>query len=80
VFLDQFASAAGGQRLYVPVGGGDFALDRVLRESSGYYLLGVQPEEIDRDGKPRELKVKVNRRGATVRSRKWVLVPARDRF
>jgi VWFA-related protein len=79
-FLDQFASAAGGKRLYVPVGGGELALDRVLRESSGYYLLGVQPEEADRDGKPRELKVKVNRRGATVRSRQWVLVPARERF
>jgi VWFA-related protein len=79
-FLDQFSSAAGGKSLYVPVGGGDLALDRVLRESSGYYLLGVQPEEVDRDGKPRELKVKVNRRGATVRSRQWVLVPARERF
>jgi hypothetical protein len=79
-FLDQFSSAAGGMRLYVPVGGGDLALDRVLRESSGFYLLGVQPEDVDRDGKPRQLKVKVNRRGATVRSRQWVLVPARQRF
>ena len=79
-FLDQFSSAAGGKSLYVPVGGGELALDRVLRESSGYYLLGVQPEDVDRDGKPRELKVKVNRRGVTVRSRQWVLVPARERL
>jgi hypothetical protein len=78
-FLDSFASAAGGSRLYVPVGGGEFALDRVLRESAAYYLLGVEPDEADRDGKPRELKVKVNRRGVTVRNRQWVLVPARER-
>lgn len=79
VFLDRFSSAAGGKRLSVPVGGGELALDAVLRASSGYYLLGVQPEEMDRDGKPRELKVKVNRRGVTVRNRQWVLVPARER-
>jgi VWFA-related protein len=79
VFLDQFSSAAGGERIYVPVGGGGFALDRVLKESSAYYLLGVEPADADRDGKPRELKVKVNRRGVTVRNRQWVLVPARDR-
>jgi VWFA-related protein len=78
-FLDQFSSAAGGNRIYVPVGGGGFALDRVLRESSAYYLLGVEPAEADRDGKARELRVKVDRRGVTVRSRQWVLVPARDR-
>ncbi|MGH9374117.1 MAG: VWA domain-containing protein [Vicinamibacterales bacterium] len=79
VFLDQFSSAAGGERIYVPVGGGGFALDRVLKESSAYYLLGVEPADADRDGTPRELKVKVNRRGVTVRNRQWVLVPTRDR-
>jgi VWFA-related protein len=79
VFLDQFSSAAGGERIYVPVGGGGFALDRVLKESSAYYLLGVEPAEADRDGKPRELKVKVNRSGVTVRNRQWVLVPTRER-
>jgi len=79
MFLDQFSSAAGGQRIYVPVGGGDFGFDRVLRESSAYYLLGVEPSETDRDGKPRELKVKVKQPGVTVRSRQWVLVPARER-
>jgi VWFA-related protein len=77
-WLDQFSDAAGGERLYVPVGGGDFAFRRVLRESSGYYLLGVEPANEDRDGKPRELKVKVNRKGLTVRNRQWVLVPMKS--
>ncbi len=77
-WLDQFSDAAGGERLYVPVGGGGFAFERVLRESSGYYLLGVEPATEDRDGKPRELKVKVNRKGVTVRNRQWVLVPLKS--
>ncbi len=76
-WLDSFSSAAGGARFYVPSGESAFALDRVLRESAGYYLLGVQPDEADRDGRPRELKVKVDGRGLTVRSRQWVVVPPR---
>jgi hypothetical protein len=75
-WLDQFSASAGGKRIYVPVGSADFAFTRVLRESSAYYLLGVEPEEADRDGKTHALKVKVNRRKVTVRSRQWVMVPA----
>lgn len=78
-WLDEFSDGAGGKRLYVPTGQGDFAFDRVLRESSGYYLLGVMPDEADRDGKPRKLSVKVSDRRLTVRSREWVVVPARMR-
>jgi VWFA-related protein len=76
-WLDEFSAAAGGQRIYVPTGRGDFAFDRVLRESAAYYLLGVEPAEADRDGQPRQLKVKVDRSGVTVRSRQWVVVPRR---
>jgi VWFA-related protein len=76
-FLDQFSDGAGGKRLYVPTGQGDFAFDQVLRESSGYYLLGVEPDEVDRDGQPRRLEVKVSGRGLTLRSRQWVVVPAK---
>ena len=77
-WLEDFSRSAGGKRIDVPPGGGvDFALDRVLRETSAYYLLGVEPADADRDGLPRELKVKVGRRGVTVRNRQWVLVPPR---
>ena len=78
-WLDEFSSAAGGSRIYVPVGSGAFAFDRVLRETSAHYLLGVEPDEADRDGRPRELKVKVNRSGVTVHGRRWVVIPARSR-
>jgi len=78
-FLDQFSVSAGGNRMYVGVGGGEYAFDRVLREASAHYLLGVEPADEDRDGKARELRVKVARRGVTVRNRQWVLVPMRER-
>lgn len=76
-WLDDFSRAAGGKRIDVPVGGGDFAFDRVLRETSAYYLLGVEPADMDRDGRPHELRVKVDSRGATVRNRQWVVIPPR---
>jgi VWFA-related protein len=74
-WLEDFSRAAGGKRIDVPVGGGKFAFDQVLRETSAYYLLGVEPADADRDGLPRELKVKVDKRGVTVRNRQWVLIP-----
>jgi hypothetical protein len=53
---------------------GEGALDRILRETSSHYLLGVEPTDEDR-GRLRELRVKVSQPGVTVRSRLWVSVP-----
>ena len=72
--LGEFAGASGGALLYVPVGSGEIALGRVLLETSAYYLLGVEPANIDRDGRAHQLKVKVGQRGAVVRSRQWVVI------
>ena len=77
-WLSDFSNAAGGQLFYVPTGSPDFAFDRVLRETSAYYLLGVEPASADRDGQPRQLRVKVHRRGVSVRSRQWVVIPAKS--
>lgn len=76
-WLDSFSAEAGGVRIYVPTCCGEFAFDRVLRESAAHYLLGVQPEPADRDGRPHKVRVKVDRFGATIRARQWVLIPAR---
>jgi VWFA-related protein len=76
-WLTEFSAAAGGRLIYVPSGSTEFAFKRVLRETSAYYLLGVEPAPADRDGKPRQLKVKVNKRGVNVRSRQWVVIPAK---
>jgi VWFA-related protein len=77
-WLDEFSTTAGGSRFYAPVGSGAFAFQRVLRETSAHYLLGVQPEEADRDGRTHQLKVKVARPGLTVHGRQWVMIPARS--
>ena len=76
-WLDKFTDAAGGKLFTVFTGSGEFAFDSVLRETSSYYLLGVEPEDADRDGRARELRVRTNAPGASVRSRSWVTVPAR---
>jgi hypothetical protein len=75
--LEEFSDASGGALLRVPTGSGEYALDRVLRETSAQYLLGVEPEEADRDGKLRALRVRINRNGTTIRSRRWVVIPPR---
>jgi hypothetical protein len=76
--LEEFSGASGGALLRVLLGGGELALDRVFRETSSHYLLGVEPEDSDRDGRIRQLRVRVDQRGATVRSRSWVVVPDRS--
>jgi len=76
-WLDRFSAAAGGARIHVPVGAGEFAFERVLRETSGVYLLGVEPQDADRDGRPRKLRVRLTRSAAgdaIVRHRRWVVV------
>jgi VWFA-related protein len=74
-WLDQFSGAAGGAFLKVLVGQGDTAYARIARETSAYYVLGVEVAEADRTGKARSIRVRVRSRGATVRSRQWVIVP-----
>lgn len=76
-FLGQFASTSGGTLMHVVVGAGENALAQILRETSAYYLLGVEPAESDRDGRTHKLRVRVDAKGATVRSRTWVHVPVR---
>ncbi len=73
--LDLFTGAAGGTLIRIEAGTGDRAYQRVLRETSAYYLLGVEPAETDRDGKTHNIRVKVKQRGATVRSRSTVIIP-----
>jgi VWFA-related protein len=73
--LDLFSGAAGGTLVRIEAGTGDRAFEQVLRETSAYYLLGVEPAANDRDGKVHNIRVKVRQRGATVRSRTSVVIP-----
>jgi VWFA-related protein len=76
-WLDQFSGAAGGALFPVLAGNGDPIFDRVLSETSAYYLLGVQLDESDRDGRVHQINVKVSERSVTVRGRMWLAVPKR---
>jgi len=78
--LDQIVAASGGALFTVAQGGGEFAFNRILAETSAAYLLGVEPEPSDRDGRARQLRVRVNtgQRGTAVRARSWVVVPRQD--
>src|SRR5688572_2921291 len=47
-------------------------LDRVRMEISAYYMLGVEPAERDRDGRPHQIRVQVGRQNVQVRARRQV--------
>ncbi|HEY7475669.1 MAG TPA: VWA domain-containing protein [Vicinamibacterales bacterium] len=74
--LDAVAGKSGGALLAVEAGTGQNAFDRVLRENTAYYLLGVASNTTDRDGRLHFINVKTKARGATVRSRTHVVIPS----
>jgi VWFA-related protein len=75
--LDRLAGTAGGTLVRVEPGGEDRAFQRILRETSAHYLLGVEPLDRDRDGRPHYISVKVRIHGAEVRSRRTVVIPVK---
>jgi VWFA-related protein len=48
------------------------AADQIMRETANYYLVGVADPPIQRKADLRELKVRVHRRGVTVRARRAI--------
>jgi VWFA-related protein len=75
--LEIMAGELGGDVTRVRGTNPDFAFNQVLTKTSAYYLLGVEPANEDRDGKPHAIKVKVKRRGVEVLSRTEVTIPAK---
>lgn len=73
--LEQVAGQTRGSMSTVN-GDGQIAFDRLGRELSGYYLLGFEPNEADRTGRERRIKVSLKTRGLTVRARPTFVVPA----
>jgi len=72
--LEKFADAAGGAFFQVEVDSDPF-VDRALRETSAAYLLAVQPENSDRDGKEHFIRVTVKTRNSTIRFRRVLTIP-----
>ena len=76
--LETLADASRGA-LFRLVGDPAGVFDRIESELAGYYLLGVETDPRDRDGKLHPVKVDVAMRGANVRARRQVLTPCRRR-
>ena len=76
-WLEQFSGAAGGALFSVQVGNAESALTRIRTELASYYLLGVEPDDQDRDGRTHEITVKTNQPNVTIRGRRWVTIPRR---
>jgi VWFA-related protein len=75
--LEMLAGAARGA-LFTVAGTPEALFDRIEAEISGYYLIGVESDAKDRDGKPHPIRVDVPRRGAIVRSRRQYINAAAD--
>jgi hypothetical protein len=71
--VENATSAAGGTFIEA-VGSVDQHFERVAAELSGSYLLGIDVEERDRDGKPHRVQVEVRRRSVEVRARRQYVI------
>ena len=66
--LETLAAMSGGSS-YRAEAGADAVFERMGRELSGYYRIGIEKEAGDADGKGRRMKVQVPRESLTVRAR-----------
>ena len=73
--LQMLAGMSAGSLFTVAAGAG-CAFERVARETSAAYVLGLEAEQGDRDGKPHRIQVRVRIPNTTVRSRESFIVPA----
>ena len=59
--------------LFNVIGTGETIFERISAELSGYYLLGVESGPSDKDGKTHPIRVDLNRKGLTIRSRRALI-------
>ena len=70
--LETLAGASRGT-LFKITGSESAVFDRIEAELAGYYLLGVESDTRDSDGRSHPVRVDVPRRGALVRARRQIL-------
>jgi len=76
--VENTTGAANGTMLEV-VGAYDKYFDQILAELSASYLVGVEVQPSDRDGRPHYVSVSVNRKGVEVRARQQYVIEAAGR-
>ena len=69
--LDTLAARSRGS-LFRVVTNPEYVFERLKNELSAYYMLGVEPLERDRDGRPHQIRVQVGRKNVQVRARQQV--------
>jgi hypothetical protein len=72
--LEDLAAMTGGEFFRVS-GRANSIFDRILRQTSSYYVATLEVDEADRTGRERQLVVTVERSGAVVRARRSFVVP-----
>jgi hypothetical protein len=65
-------AAETGGRAFLNVNDYDGAIDRILKETSTYYVLDIADPPTGRKAELREVDVRVLRKGVTVRARKYI--------
>jgi VWFA-related protein len=73
--LETLTFAARGA-LFNLTGTGAAVFERISSELAGYYLLGIEPDARDRDGKAHPVRVDVGRTGMTIRAHRTLLAGA----
>jgi VWFA-related protein len=68
-WVEQFSASVGGASFRVQGAASDPSHTRLVRETSGRYVLVVEATDADRPGTVPRLRVRVDQRGALVRSR-----------
>jgi hypothetical protein len=76
--LDMLSDATGG-RTFKNTNAPAEGVPQVFRENSSYYVLGIQPVNLTRNGRFRPIEVRVNRPGVTVRTRAGYFAPRDER-
>ena len=76
--IEHLAGVTGGRRLPLSASG-DAALKRIARETAAYYVAEIDAEPADRDGRSRQVSVRVARRGAQVHFRPQTTFPVPPR-
>ena len=69
--LETLAARSRGS-LFRVVTNPEYVFERLRHELSGYYMLGVEPVEKDRDGRAHQIRVQVGRQNVQIRSRRQV--------
>ena len=77
--LAEFSEPPGGMLLTSSVGSGSSEIDQVVEQASSYYMLGVEPDVRDRDGRPHRIRMRVDQRDARIQHRHLVVVPRSTR-